>query len=165
MLKSIIPAIRRIEMALAVVLLAAIVFVVFFGTVMRYFSVPQIWTEELSQALFVWLALIGADITLQRAGHFRIDLLTAVLPDAVQLVLDIVIKIMIAALLASLVWYGLELLKVAHPRPLPILDIPSSFAAAALPVAYALMLLTTIEQIIGRLRHQKGEAVAGREVM
>jgi TRAP-type C4-dicarboxylate transport system permease small subunit len=152
-------------MAFAIFLLAALVAIVFLGTVTRYLNLPLLWTEELSSALFVWLAMLAADITLQRAGHFRIDALATLLPEPVQLVLDIVIKLMIAALLAALVWYGVALIKVAHPRPLPMLDVPSSLAAAALPVAYALMLITTIEQIIRRLSGQQVDAAAGRDVM
>lgn len=140
--------VRRCETALAVALLAGVVIVVFAGTVFRYAGTPQIWTEELAQVLFVWLAMLASDFTLQRAGHFRIDLLTLLLPRPLQRALDVLIHLMIAALLAALVWYGLDMVAVAHPRPLPMLGVPSSLAAASLPVAYLLMLVTTIEHIL-----------------
>lgn len=157
--------VRKIELVAAIVLLGLLVLVVFLGTLSRYLTEPIIWTEELAQAVFVWLAMLGADLTLQRAGHFKIDLVPALLPEPVQLVLDIAIKLMIAALLFSLVWYGWELIKVAHPRPMPMLDVPSSLAAAALPVAFFLMLVTTIEQILRRLRGDHEDIAQARDVM
>ena len=157
--------VRRIEASAAVGLLGTIVIVVFAGTVMRYLGAPLIWTEELAQALFVWLAMLAADLTLQRAGHFRIDLLPGLLPRKLQTVLDITIKLMIAALLMFLVYRGIDLIRVSHPRPLPMLDVPSSLAAAALPVGFVLMLLTTAEQVVQRLRGGRDLAAETHEVM
>lgn len=165
MLARALAAIRRFEIALAVLLLAALVVVVFGGTVFRYAGAPQIWTEELAQALFAWLAMLAADITLQRAGHFRIDLATKWLPEPAQRGLDVLIHLMIAALLASLVWHGGALLAVAHPRPMPMLDVPSSLAAAALPVAFALMLVTTFEHALARIKGRKEDVAEARDVM
>jgi TRAP-type transport system small permease protein len=164
-LKTVIAWIRRAEAAVAVGLLGVIVGVVFLGTVMRYLGAPLIWSEELAQALFVWLALLAADLTLQHAGHFRIDMLINFLPPALQTALDILIKLMIVALLAALAYYGLHLIRVSHPRPLPMLDVPSSLATAALPVAFVLMLITTIEQIVRRLRGEHDTPTETREVM
>lgn len=162
---SFVAWVRRIEAALAALLLGVIVSVVFVASVLRYFDVPIIWSEELAQGLFVWLAMLASDLTLQRAGHFRIDMFVNFLPHALQTALDIVIKVMIAALLIGLLLYSAELLRVSHPRPLPMLDIPSSYVALALPTAFALMLLTTIEQIVHRLRGDVEEQSATREVM
>jgi len=165
MFMTLIGWVRRVESAAAVLLLGVIVAVVFSGTVMRYLGVPLIWAEELAQALFVWLSLLAADLALQRTGHFRIDLLATLLPRAVQTALDITIKLMIAALLMAFIYHGMELIRVSHPRPLPMLNLPSSLAAAALPVAFLLMLLTTAEQIVRRLRSGHELPAETREVM
>jgi len=155
---------RRTEMYAAVALLAVIVAVVLAGTVGRYAGYPLVWSDEVAQALFVWLAMLAADLTLQRAGHFRIDVLVSLLPSTVRFLLELAIKITIAVLLILLVYYGMLLTKLSDPRPLPMTGVPSSFAAAALPVAYALMIITVTEQII---RHLRGlpEAHTERDVM
>lgn len=156
---------RRAEMAAAMALLAAIVVVVLAGTFGRYLGRPVIWSDEVAQALFVWLALLAADLTLQRAGHFRIDLLAGLLPPTPRFLLELAIKLTIAALLVLLVYYGLLLVKVSHPRPLPMTGVPSSFAAAALPAAYALMMITVVEQILRHLRGAPESVHSGRDVM
>ena len=163
-MQNLLVMLRRVEMAAAVALLGAIVAVVLAGTFGRYLGRPVLWSDEVAQALFVWLAMLAADLTLQRAGHFRIDVLTALLPATPRFLLELAIKLIIAMLLVFLVYYGLALVRLSDPRPLPMTGVPSSYAAAALPVAYALMIVTVIEQI---LRHLRGlpEAHAERDVM
>jgi TRAP-type C4-dicarboxylate transport system permease small subunit len=164
-LQHVLSYLRRAEMLAAVALLAAIVAVVLAGTIGRYAGYPVVWSDEVAQALFVWLALLAADLTLQRAGHFRIDLLPGLLPARARFLLELAIKLVIAVLLVLLVTYGLALVRLSNPRPLPMTGVPSSYAAAALPVAYALMLVTVVEQILRHLRGLPDSDGAGRDVM
>ena len=75
MLTKALAVLRQAERAFAIALLAAIVAIVIIGTVFRFLGSPAIWTEEAAQASFVWLSFIAADMTLQRHGHFRLDML------------------------------------------------------------------------------------------
>jgi TRAP-type C4-dicarboxylate transport system permease small subunit len=59
----------------------------------------------------------------------------------------------------------MKLTRLSDPRPLPMTGVPSSFAAAALPVAYALMTLTVVEQIVRHLRGLPAAHEAERDVM
>ena len=153
-MKTALALLRRIELYAAIFLLGLIVAVVLAGTIGRYGGHPVIWSDEVAQGLFIWLAMLAADLTLQRSGHFRITILVALLPDTARFLLDLVIKLIIAAMLVMLVYYGIVLAQVFHPRPLPMTGVPSSYAGAALPVAYALMLITAIEQIIDHFRNK-----------
>ncbi|MGF1593418.1 MAG: TRAP transporter small permease [Kiloniellaceae bacterium] len=154
---------RRAEMFAAVSLLGAIVAVVLAGTFGRYAGYPVVWSDEVAQALFVWLAMLAADLTLQRSGHFRIDVLLGLLPPTPRFLIELAIKLTIAVLLVLLVYYGMALVRLSNPRPLPMTGVPSSFAAAALPVAYGLMIITVIEQIVGHLRGPRGGETAGED--
>lgn len=156
---------RRAEMIAAIALLGTIVAVVLAGTVGRYTGNPVIWSDEVAQALFVWLAMLAADLTLQRAGHFRIDVLVRLLPRTARFFLDLAIKLTIAVLLVALVYYGSLLVRLSDFRPLPMTGVPSSWATAALPVAYALMIITVIEQIVRHLRGLPDSDADGRDVM
>jgi len=165
MLTRALVLLRRLEMAAATALLAAIVPVVLAGTVGRYTGNPLVWSDEVAQALFIWLAMLAADLTLQRAGHFRIAVLAGLLPARMRFVLDLAIKLAIAVLLVLLVRHGMDLVRLSDPRPLPMTGVPSSYAAAALPVAYALMLITVAEQMLRQWRGEAGDGADGREVM
>jgi len=143
---------RRIEAAAAGTMLCGIVATVFLGSVGRYLGRPVIWTDEVAQALFVWTSMLAADLTMQRAGHFRIDILTSRLPRLFQHVLELVTKLALAALLCLLVWHGMQLARMMAARPLPMTGISSAAAMAALPVGFALILITLLEQFVKQWR-------------
>lgn len=164
-MSSALALLRRVEMYTAIALLALIVAVVLAGTIGRYGGYPVIWSDEVAQALFIWLAMLAADLTLQRSGHFRISILADMLPDTPRFLLTLTIKLIIAVMLVMLVYYGTVLAKVFHPRPLPMTGVPSSFAGAALPVAYGLMLITAIEQIVDHCRNKGAIEPAALDVM
>ena len=51
---------EQIEFAIAAVLLAAIVLLVFMAAIMRFFGYPLIWSVDMAQLLFIWLCFFGA---------------------------------------------------------------------------------------------------------
>lgn len=165
LLRHALVLLRRAEMIAAIALLAAVVAIVLVGTVGRYSGHPVIWSDEAAQALFVWLAMLAADLTLQRAGHFRIDVLVRLLPPTARFLLELAIKLTVAVLLVALVYYGWLLARLSDFRPLPMTGVPSSWAVAALPVAYALMIVTVIEQVIRHLRGLPDAEAEARDVM
>jgi TRAP-type C4-dicarboxylate transport system permease small subunit len=144
--------VRRLEMMLAMLLLALVSAVVLAGTIGRYGGFPLIWSDEVAQALFVWLVFLAADLTLQRAGHFRLDVVVSRLPHALRYLIEAMNYLIIIALLCMLIFYAWRLTGIASMRPLPITRVPSSFVIAALPVGFALMAITLVEHMIGHLR-------------
>ncbi len=152
MIPRILSMIRSAERVLTIGLLAALVAVVFAGTVGRYVGYPVVWSDEVAQALFVWVSLLAADMTLQRSGHFSVDIFANLLPRRPRLVLDLAILVLIGALLTLLFVAAFSFARMTSMRPLPMLGVPASFATAALPVGFALMLVTIVEQFIRRLR-------------
>lgn len=156
---------RRIEIGVAGTFLCGIVTVVFIGSAGRYLGRPVIWTDEIAQALFVWTSMLASDLALQRNGHFRIDMLTSLLPAAVRHLLELVTKIALAALFCLLAWYGLQLARLTVPRPLPMTGISSAAATAALPIGFVLMLITLIEQFVAQWRGGTFAHAGTREVI
>ncbi|MBL8805338.1 MAG: TRAP transporter small permease [Rhodospirillales bacterium] len=154
MLANLLERYRALEMALAAALLSAIVTLVVVASVARYYGYPVIWALELTQAGFVWLCVLSSDLTLRRAGHFSIDMLAKLLPARARLVLELANLAIVATLLAVLVYFGWEFSARTSGRPLPITGITSAFVTAALPVGFALMLVTLGELALARLRGQ-----------
>lgn len=148
MISRALKILRQAEMAAAIAMLAVLVAVVFAGAAGRYSGYPVIWSDELAQALFVWISLLAADLTLQRSGHFRLDMQVNFLPRRARIVLDIAITLLVGALLLLLLVYALRFVAISNMRPLPMIGIPSSFATAALPVGFTLMLVTLTEQLL-----------------
>ncbi len=47
--------------------------ILFAGVVSRYvFNSPLMWTDELANFLFLWLAMLGAVVAFRRDGHMRL---------------------------------------------------------------------------------------------
>ena len=69
------PLMRCLEV-FAAALVAADVAILLIGVIARYvFRSPLIWTEELAQAVFLWLGMIGATVALNRGEHMRMTAL------------------------------------------------------------------------------------------
>lgn len=154
MIRQLLAHVRAAERVLAVALLAALVAVVFAGTMGRYLGRPVVWSDEVAQGLFVWVALLAADITLQRNGHFSVDALVNFLPPKARFVLDVGIHLLLAALLALLLFYAFRFASMTGPRPMPMLGpmlgLRTGVVTSALPVGFTLMFITVIEQTIDR---------------
>jgi TRAP-type C4-dicarboxylate transport system permease small subunit len=167
MIVSALAALRGVERALASILLVATVTLVVVASSTRYMGVPVIWAIEIIQALFVWLCVLAADLTLQRAGHFSVDTIANLLPRRARQVLEVFNVLLAAALLAGLAYYGFLFAYITSGRPLPMTGVTSAFATAALPVGFVLMLITLAEQLVARLqgRAPAPPADEAREVM
>lgn len=157
---------RRMERAAAMFLLVVIFAVVFAATVGRYMGSPVIWAIEVTQAMFVWLCVLAADITLQQRGHFSVPVLADLLSPEKLRVLEIFNGLVVLALLAFLAWYGLTFAEFSSMRPLPMTGVSEGVATAALPVGFSLMFITVAEQLVMRLRSADEPDLTGpRDVM
>jgi TRAP-type C4-dicarboxylate transport system permease small subunit len=152
MVSRFLAGLRTIERVLAASFLAVIVVLVSMSSTARYFGYPVIWALEAVQAMFVWLCVFAADLTLQRWGHFSVDMLANLLPPRARRMLDMINLLLIVALLTVLVYFGARLAIVTSGRPMPIIGISQSAATAALPIGFFLMLITVAEKIDGLLR-------------
>ena len=92
--------ISLVEIPAALLVVAEIV-VLLAGIIGRYvFHSPIVWSDELAGILFLWLAMLGAVIALQRGEHMRMTAIVGMLNPRARAFLDVVA---IAAALAFLV--------------------------------------------------------------
>src|SRR3954470_9612068 len=152
---------RLVEIPAALLVVAEVV-VLLAGILARYvLHKPIVWSDELAGILFLWLAMLGSVIALQRGEHMRMTAIVGMLKPRARAFLDV---IAVAAALAFL-------LLVIHPAyefaadevfvTTPALDIPNVWRAAALPVGIALMLLVALLRLasVADLRHVAGAVV------
>ncbi|MGX1098789.1 TRAP-type C4-dicarboxylate transport system permease small subunit [Amorphus sp. MBR-141] len=166
MLTTSLAWLRRIERAVAMLLLSGIFLVVFAATIGRYLGMPVIWSLEASQAMFVWLCLLAGDITLQNFGHFSVPLIADTLSRPARRILETVNACIVLALLVFLAWYGWSFAWMSSGRPLAMMGVSEGIATAALPVGFGLMALTTLEQLVRRWRRiGYDDAHLARDVM
>jgi TRAP-type C4-dicarboxylate transport system permease small subunit len=134
------PAVRRLVELVSAGLMAAITGVVGFQVLTRYvLQHPVAWPEEAARYLFVWVALLGAALGVDRGVHFSLDLLTSRFPGAAARRLAAVIDLACAAFAALLAWHGTALAWRVREQPSAALEIPMAWPYAAIPVAALLM--------------------------
>ena len=133
-------AVRRLVELVSAGLMAAITGAVAFQVLTRYvFQHPAVWPEEAARYLFVWVALLGAALGVDRGVHFSLDLLTSRLPAGAARRLAAGLDLLCAVFAGLLAWHGASLAWRVREQPSAALEIPMSWPYAAIPVAAALM--------------------------
>ncbi len=157
---------RRVERFVAATLLVILVTTVFAGAVGRYTGNPVLWSDEVAQMLFVWVSLLAGDLTLQRSGHFSVDIFANMLPRQARLVLDVIIYLLIGGLLVLLFFNAWTFAAMTSIRAQPMTGVPYSWATGALPVGFGLMSITLVELLVRRVSGHMAPGETGpREVM
>jgi tripartite ATP-independent transporter DctM subunit len=133
-----------VEIPTAVLVLAEIA-VLLAGVISRFvFHHPFVWSDELASILFLWLAMFGAVVALQRSQHMRLTAIVAGLSPRWQ---------MRAQVLAVAVPTLFLLLVLPRARnyaanqwfiETPAMGLPDIVRAAAIPVGCALMFCTSV---------------------
>ena len=114
----------------------------FIGVVARFaFNHPLEWTDELITTCFLWLTMFGAAGALRRAEHMRMTTLVGMAPKAWQQRLNALgiaaPCLFLALLLGPADSYALGQWDVQTP----VLGLPDTLRAAAMPVGCVLMIL------------------------
>src|SRR6185312_11182997 len=79
---------HAVEVPTALLVLVEIA-VLLAGVVSRFvFHRPFVWSDELASILFLWLAMLGSVVALQRGQHMRLTAIVAALPRAWQVRAD-----------------------------------------------------------------------------
>jgi len=141
-----------------VLLVAAEVVVLFCGVAARYvFHTPLIWSDELASILFLWLAMFGAAVALQRGGHMRLSYLVDRLPPAGRAIAE-VLNIGVPLLFVVLVMQSaLDYADDQSFIETPALGWSGLVRAAAMPAGLALIGLSAIAQLV---RHRPRDLLA-----
>ena len=125
--------------ALLVGILALMVLVYTASFTSRY--VPAVgslnWAEELTRFLHVWAVFIGYGYLVRRGGHISTDVLVVRLPRSVQRGLIMAAHVLLSALSAVFVWYGVEMTLLNADQQAPSLGMVGIDALRGWPTSMA----------------------------
>ena len=131
---------RPIE-AICAVLIAVIVLLLLVGVVSRYvFSYPVIWIDEVASISFLWVAMLGAVLAVDRNEHLRLNLFVEMLPGPLRGFVQTFALLVVATFLLFLVEPSIEYVKSEWMIRTPALDLPNGFRVSAIGTGIALML-------------------------
>ena len=120
-----------------------LVFITFFGVIMRYaFSKPYVWQEELQVALFLWVILFGGSVAFRSHAHIEVDMLYDKFSLRVQKVLSYCIVCLVVFVLFYFNLKGLKMIElfVRTHKSTPVLNISSALIYSAVPLCSLLMI-------------------------
>jgi TRAP-type C4-dicarboxylate transport system permease small subunit len=135
-------------------LVAAIVLITFIQVTLRFgFNSPQAWAEEISRYLFVWISMLGAAVAFSRDTHIRLNSLVELLPRAAQKPLDILRRVIDAAVVVFLLYSGTLVTWNNRSSVFYTLQgVPQVLYYAAVPTGAALMLFYSLRGLARQLR-------------
>ncbi len=129
----------QVELALCVLLLAAITGLVFVAALMRFFGHPLTWSVDMAQLLFIWLCMLGACRAMREKSHLGMEVLVKYLPHTQRLWLELVCGVVILGFLAVLVVLGFQLAWLNRERTFGDSTLSYAWVTAAVPVGCALL--------------------------
>jgi len=125
------------------------VLVVLVGTISRYvFNNPLLWTEEAARYLMIWMALVGASITLKRREHVGIEFLISKFRPVIRLIIKLITDVFILYFLYILTKEGYIMALEAKGQLSPALRISMFWPLLSVPVMGIFTAVQLILQMI-----------------
>ncbi|CDZ29731.1 Putative TRAP-type C4-dicarboxylate transport system, fusion of small and large permease proteins (DctQ/dctM domains) [Neorhizobium galegae bv. officinalis] len=135
---------RPVE-AVAAALLVGIIALLLAGVISRYvFSLPVVWIDEVASISFLWLAMLGSAMAVDRSEHLRLTLFVGMLPEKLRGLANTLALLLMALFLGVMLRPAYEYAIEESYITSAALNIPMSFRAAALPVGIGLMLILAV---------------------
>ncbi|MFC7364130.1 MULTISPECIES: TRAP transporter small permease [Bhargavaea] len=140
---------------IALALLSAIVLV---QVVSRFFDVSLPATEELARLLIVWLTFLGSALAIHEKMHLGVRYFVNLASERYQRIIDIFIYILVAVLLAILVFYGFSLSMTAMTTASATMRLPMAVFYLSIPVSSLFALYFIIVHILNPNQAEQKEA-------
>lgn len=142
-------ALRLIAEIPAAILVVAEVIVLFTGVMARYvFHAPLVWTDELASILFLWLAMLGSVIALQRSEHMRLTAVVSGLSPAGRARTEALASAAVAVFLVMLIPSAWDYASDQWFIETPALGIHDTYRAVAILAGGLLMVVTALSRLL-----------------
>jgi tripartite ATP-independent transporter DctM subunit len=126
-------------------LVVAEVAILFAAVVSRYvFHQPILWSDELASILFLWLAMLGSVVALQRGEHMRMTAVVGMVGPRARAFLDVFAMVAALAFLVLIIGPAHDFAHDEVPISTPAMDISNAWRAAAIPVGAGLMIVIAL---------------------
>ncbi len=133
----------------AALLVFAEIVVLFTGVTARYaFHSPLVWTDELASILFLWLAMLGSVIALQRSEHMRLTAIVGGMSAAGRARTEALSSAAVAVFLLMVLPSAWEYASDEWFIETPALGMHNTFRAMAIPVGATLMVVTALSRLL-----------------
>lgn len=146
-------ALMRPVEAVAAVLLVVIVGLLLTGVVARYLlHTPIIWVDEAASISFLWLAMMGAAIAIDRNEHLRLTVFIGMFPERLRGFVDALALLIVVVVLGALIMPAIEYVREESFITSAALNISVSYRVSAIVLGIVLMLIVAIGHLLRESR-------------
>ncbi|MBL4614606.1 MAG: TRAP transporter small permease [Magnetovibrio sp.] len=125
----------RSSLFMAIMMLSVAALLVFFQVVTRFvFNDPSTWSEVISRSAMIWSVFLGAPIAFRTGSMIAVEVIEKIVPSRFHGLLMSLTTAMSLIFLGVLVWFGIIMTYRVRFQVLAGLEIPISWAYAALPI-------------------------------
>ena len=110
------------------------------------------WAEEVTRYVSIWVVFLAGGLGVRYGIHLSLDILVEVLPVRPRRIAYIAIFLLMLVFEWVLLYYGTELAISNYAQQSASLQMPMTYANAAIPVGAAIMLFETIRLIVLEIR-------------
>jgi tripartite ATP-independent transporter DctM subunit len=130
---------RPVE-AIAAVLLLIVIALLLTGVFSRYvLSLPIVWIDEAASISFLWLAMLGSAIAIDRNEHLRLTLFLGMVPDRARAFISTLALLIVATVILALIWPAYVYVREESFLTSAALNISVAWRASAIVAGLALM--------------------------
>lgn len=134
---------------LVALLFALAVFACFWQVVSRFvLESPAVWTEIAVRTLLIWSVFLAISLAIRRGALISVDLLQQFVSGQNKTRLRLGIAAIQIVFLAFLLYVGIQMAWVTRHQTMVALDIPMTYAYAAIPVGALLSILATFAHFL-----------------
>ncbi|SFX34434.1 TRAP transporter, DctM subunit [Paracoccus pantotrophus] len=130
---------------LLVVMIVTVLANVFFRYVL---AKPLIWGDEVASISFIWMAMLGAALAVDRHEHMRLTVFLPLLPERLARVAEVAGQVLVCVLLLRLLPVAVEYAYEESFVRSPALGLPMSWRASALPAGIGLMAVLAVISVL-----------------
>ncbi len=149
-MKKIIDITAKIQNTFATLLLLGLLVTVSLQIISRFIiKAPIQWTEEGSRFLFLWVALMGACISVQKRKHFLISIydVKAIKNRSLRLFLEVLPEVIVFIFCIFMTYYGWIYFLSGFSRRGIEVPLQMSWVFAAIPIGGITMAIYTLGNI------------------
>ena len=131
--------------AVAAVLLVFVIGLLLTGVFSRYvLSLPIVWVDEAASTSFLWLAMLGSAIAIDRNEHLRLTIFLGMIPERWREFVQTLALLIVAAVILALIWPAYEYVREEAFITTAALNISASYRASAIIAGLALMFVIAV---------------------
>jgi TRAP-type transport system small permease protein len=148
----------KLSLMLAVAGLIAVVLAVQWQVFGRYvLNDTPTWAEALAMLLVLFVTALGLAVGVRDAGHIGLESMVALLPEAWQRRIELLIHALVGVFGALMAYGGWTWASAKWGEKKPMLPVPDGIDYVPLMIAGVLIVLFSIEHIVANLQGQDVE--------